>query len=148
MYPFTQSVFMKKYMLILLVAAIAGCQTHEKSGPNSIAGNPYINRGTSASDTAATGQQLIGAYDCSSCHSLNAKNTGPSFMAIAKRYPNGLGVAENLTVSIRKGSIGVWGTVHAMPAHTNVTYQNALKITQYILSLKDLTSVDSANLVK
>ncbi len=120
------------------------------ANPDSPAGNALVNQGGHDGDSAATGRELIAGNDCNSCHSIDAKgaNAGPSFVSIARRYPNSTGVAQNLAQSITKGSIGAWSNVHAMPAHTNVRFPDAVKMAEYILSLKELTPQDTLHTTK
>jgi len=141
---------MKRTIFILIVIALAACHAGKPANPDSPAGNALINQGGHDGDTSATGRQLIAGNDCNSCHSINSQgaNAGPSFVSIARHYPNSVGVAQNLAQSITKGSIGAWSTAHAMPAHANVRFPDAVKMAEYILSLKELTQQDTLHNTK
>jgi cytochrome c len=58
--------------------------------------------------------------DCVGCHAFKAKTMGPSFAAIAARYPDGPASMDALSRYIRYGSTGVWGPGR-MPPHTELT---------------------------
>jgi cytochrome c551/c552 len=57
---------------------------------------------------------------CVGCHEFQAKAMGPSFAAIAARYPDNQASIDTLSRSIRNGSTGVWGP-GSMPPHTDLT---------------------------
>ncbi len=57
---------------------------------------------------------LLGKNGCTACHSINNKIIGPSFADVAKKYP---GKVDYLTLKIKSGGSGVWGTT-PMPAQT------------------------------
>jgi cytochrome c551/c552 len=141
---------MKIAFFILVIVLFWACHLGKPANPNSPAGNALVNQGGHDDDSSATGRQLIAGNDCNSCHSINTQgaNAGPSFVSIARRYPNSVGNAQNLAQSITKGSIGAWSTVHAMPAHTNVRIADAVKMAEYILSLKELTPQDTLHTAK
>ena len=138
---------MKRGFIIFLIVSALACNNSKKASPNSEASNPIINGAANATDSIATGKELIAGNDCSGCHNPNSKLTGPPFTDIAKKYPNSTGVAENLARSIVSGSKGIWGNVHEMPPHTNVRFPDAVKMAEYILSLKDQMHSDSLNKV-
>lgn len=138
---------MKKLIVICLAGFILACN-QKKPGANTEATNPLVNEGGNAHDSAADGKTLIGGNDCVGCHQINSNLTGPPFEDIARKYPNSTGVAENLARSIISGSKGVWGNVREMPPHPNLRYTDALKMAEYILSLKDKMHSDSLNRVK
>ncbi len=83
-----------------------------------------------------TENALIASSDCKSCHAMNIKSVGPSFIDISKRYFNHPKAIELLSAKIIKGGGGVWGD-HAMSAHPQITLANAKSMVQYILSLNN-----------
>ena len=58
--------------------------------------------------------------NCVGCHGFKAKAMGPSFAAIAARYPYSEASMTTLSRYIREGSTGVWGP-RSMPPHTELT---------------------------
>jgi cytochrome c len=81
------------------------------------------------------GAKLVAANDCLTCHRINEKNVGPSFMNIAAKYGNNNGNIENLTTKVITGGKGLWGTA-AMTPHPNVQYSDVAQMVRFILSLK------------
>jgi cytochrome c len=80
--------------------------------------------------------QLIRSSDCKSCHAMDAKSVGPSYMSIANRYKKDSSTIKNLATKIISGGGGVWGE-HSMSAHPQLSQQHAMEIASFILSLKN-----------
>jgi len=140
---------MKKIITIIsIVTILAACHSNTKPHPKSPAADPLVNGSGEAHDSTADGRMLIAGNDCVSCHKIDTVLTGPAFLTISRRYPNGNGVAENLARSIISGSRGVFDTTRSMPAHPNITFGDAVKMANYILSLKDQVRIDSVNRVR
>lgn len=84
-----------------------------------------VSKGTgAASAPTPAGLLAIVRSNCMGCHEFKAKAMGPSFAAIAARYPNNSGSIDTLVRYIREGSTGVWGPA-AMPAHPELTAEEA-----------------------
>ena len=81
------------------------------------------------------GQQLIAQSDCRSCHILDKRAVGPSFVEIATRYRTERPI-ERLADKIILGGSGVWGP-HAMSAHPQLSPRQASTMVDYILTLAD-----------
>ena len=82
----------------------------------------------------ARGRDLIQENDCLSCHREDVASVGPSYQAVAAKYPN---TAEQKTTSAKRiieGSVGLWGD-HAMSAHPDLSESDALMMVDYIMSL-------------
>jgi len=139
---------MKKVTVIFSLITLIACNTQKKPNPNSEAANPIVNQGGDINDSSANGKRLIAASDCSGCHNLTTKLTGPPFMDISKRYPYSIGVAQNLARAIIDGSKGAWQTATAMPPHPTIRFNDAVKMAQYILSLRGQAKRDSLNAVR
>jgi len=137
---------MKRYLVMCAVVALLACN-NKKPAPGSPGAEPIVNNGGNSTDETG-GEKLIAKSDCMGCHSQHSTVTGPPFENIARRYPNGTGVAENLAKSIISGSRGIWGNVQEMPPHPNVSQPDAVKMAKYILSLKDKMKQDSASKVR
>ena len=53
--------------------------------------------------------------NCMGCHEFKARAMGPSFAAIAERYPDSQASIDTLSRYIRRGSTGVWGAASMTP---------------------------------
>jgi cytochrome c len=93
-----------------------------------------VYKGASAADIAQ-GKALFSKADCLSCHKLDVKLVGPAYYDVAKKYPPTAANYAMLANKVIKGGSGVWGQVPMAP-HPNLTFNDAEKITKYILSLK------------
>ncbi len=81
------------------------------------------------------GKRLIELSDCKSCHQMNDKSVGPSWMDVSNKYKTSWEpVAGILANKILKGGKGVWGE-QAMNAHPQLTKSEAESMAEYILSL-------------
>ena len=85
---------------------------------------------------AVTGKAFTQAMDCKTCHKEKEKSIGPTYDDIAKKYSMDKNAAAYLQGKIISGGSGVWGEV-TMPAHPNVTHDEARQIVAYIQSLAD-----------
>ena len=86
--------------------------------------------------TFSTGLNLINKSDCKSCHLIDKKSVGPSYMDVAKKYKNDAAAQERIAAKIISGGAGVWGD-HAMSAHPQTSPQNAGTMVTYIMSLAE-----------
>ncbi|MEX2111175.1 MAG: ThuA domain-containing protein [Gemmatimonadaceae bacterium] len=82
----------------------------------------------------ATGRRMIDGSTCLSCHQLNRKSIGPSYADVARKYRDDSTATARLVRKIRQGGSGVWGNMN-MPAHPQITEQQASAMVAYILSL-------------
>ena len=80
------------------------------------------------------GELLIAESDCKSCHMIDQKSAGPSYLEVAKKYEKDPSAIDRLSDKIIKGGSGVWGEV-AMAAHPQISKENASQMASYILSL-------------
>ncbi|WP_084148707.1 ThuA domain-containing protein [Arenibacter latericius] len=92
---------------------------------------------------AVTGKALTQAMDCRTCHKELEKSIGPNYTEIAKKYKNDKNAATYLQGKIISGGSGVWGEV-TMPAHPNMTQDEARQITAYIQSLANTGKVQKS----
>jgi cytochrome c len=83
----------------------------------------------------AAGKALMMTLDCQACHKVSEKSVGPSFTAVANKYPNNAASTAHLTQKIVNGGHGVWGDVD-MPAHPALKPADSKKIINWIYSLK------------
>ena len=95
-------------------------------------GTDHPNAGEAA---VANGAQLIAGSDCLSCHKVNEKVVGPSYIAVAEKYPDTEANIAMLSGKIIKGGSGHWGAIPMTP-HPGLSEADAREMTKYILSLK------------
>jgi cytochrome c len=142
---------MKKTWIILLSACMAACSN---SGSADKAGNGS-DTGTTATSTDNGGQStgsatlppgitqadvdkglsLVAGSDCTTCHQINTKFTGPAYADVANKYE---ATKENITMlagKVIKGGSGVWGQVPMTP-HDGLSQEDAETMVKYVLSLK------------
>lgn len=79
-------------------------------------------------------EQLAKQKGCMACHDLKAKKVGPSYADIAKKYAGRANAVDYLAGKIKKGGVGVWGSVPMPPQ--NVSDAEAKQLAQWILSVK------------
>jgi cytochrome c len=89
----------------------------------------------SAALPALANADLAHKKSCGSCHAMDSKRVGPSYRAIAARYGGNSGAESALTAKVLNGGGGAWGAV-PMPANNQVTEDEAMRIVQWILSVK------------
>ena len=82
----------------------------------------------------STGRILIQKQDCKSCHMMDKKSAGPSYVKIAGKYKKTPKASDLLADKIIKGGSGVWGDV-AMSGHPGISKIEAKAIADYILSV-------------
>ncbi|MBW8523064.1 c-type cytochrome [Chryseobacterium chendengshani] len=80
-----------------------------------------------------SGQNLIEASDCMSCHNADERLIGPSYKEIAAKYSEK--DMEMLASKIIEGGSGVWGNVLMQP-HPQISKEDAKKMVEYILRQK------------
>jgi len=117
--------------------AIAACNSgagKTNASDSANATQAIINTGGTSNDSAGNGSKLIAVNDCLTCHKINEKSFGPSYMQIAEKYDFNQGNIENLADRIIKGGKGLWGE-NAMNPHPNLTEPEAQAMCRYILSL-------------
>jgi cytochrome c len=82
----------------------------------------------------ADAEALAKAKGCYACHAENVKKVGPSYKDVAKKYADKPDAVAYLRERIKKGGVGVWGSVPMPPQ--NVTDEEAKKLAEWVLSLK------------
>lgn len=85
-------------------------------------------------DQLSEGEKIMGKLDCATCHKIDKKVIGPSYLDIAKKYSMNDKNISYLSDKIIKGGSGVWGAI-PMAAHNELKKEDAKKIAKYILSL-------------
>lgn len=84
--------------------------------------------------TFSRGKSLIDKSDCLSCHRIDVKSIGPSYVEVAKKYKNDPKGQVVIADRIINGSVGIWGE-HGMSAHPNLSKRDAALMVEYIMSL-------------
>ena len=84
------------------------------------------------------GRNLIEASDCKSCHQYDSTSIGPSYAAVAQKYPNTPENVKMLVSKVINGGSGVWGE-HAMSAHPQLSEADAKRMIDYIFSMNEVT---------
>lgn len=93
-----------------------------------------IAQGHQKAEAELPGKALIDNSDCKSCHLINQKSAGPSYLQVAERYRDQRDAVSKLAAKIIRGGAGVWGTTE-MAAHPQISQEDAQKMVEYILSL-------------
>ncbi len=94
---------------------------------------PDVSKGAGVgSASTPAGLLEIVRSNCVGCHEFKAKAMGPSFAAVAARYPNTPASVDVLVRYIREGSTGVWGPT-AMPAHPELTHEQARAMAEWMV---------------
>ena len=87
--------------------------------------------GTAAAPTPP-GVLAIVQSNCMGCHGFKAKAMGPSFAAIAERFPDSQASMDTLSRYIHEGSTGIWGP-RSMPPHPELTEEQLHAIVLWIV---------------
>jgi cytochrome c len=124
---------------LFVLAALLSCKNYSKTEPQQTKMDSFLNSTMAYTDSAHyRGARLIASNDCITCHSIDKKMFGPSFMQIAAKYHNNEKLANYLTGNVIKGSRGLYGN-NAMTPHPNIKYTDLVEMIKYILSLKQAT---------
>lgn len=85
-------------------------------------------------------EALAKSKNCLSCHAMDAKNVGPAYLDIAKKYAGKKNAEARLSEKIIKGGKGSWtkelGAEIPMPPSTFVKDEEASILAKWILGLK------------
>ena len=81
------------------------------------------------------GAVLVANANCKTCHAIEKKMIGPSYNMVADKYSNTEAYREEMAYKIVQGGYGRWGSV-PMPAHPNISLNDAKIMAGYVLSLK------------
>ena len=74
-------------------------------------------RGSETAKSANTAAlELATKSNCLVCHDVDKKRVGPSYKEIAAKYSGDAGAEIKLVEKVKKGGVGVWGTI-PMPAN-------------------------------
>ena len=90
------------------------------------------------------GTVLMRQNNCGACHQAEGTMIGPAFTDIIERYSDLETRKDYLEEQIQKGSKGIWGEVHAMPAHSYLQESQVEQMVDAIFAL-DLHKHDARN---
>jgi cytochrome c len=79
--------------------------------------------------------ELLVKSNCLACHYVDKRKYGPKLKDIAEKYANEANATQMLATKIQTGGAGVWG-MDMMPPQPQVSDEDAIKLAEYILSLK------------
>ncbi len=124
---------MKKAIIICsIIAVIISCNSSD-SEKNTTDTSKEI---TATEDPeVAKGLDLVAKSDCFTCHKIVEPFTGPSYEAVAAKYPDNEQVIDSVSKKIITGGAGNWGTIPMTP-HPDISEADAKTMIKYILSLK------------
>jgi len=124
---------MKKAIIICsIIAVIISCNSSD-SEKNTTDTSKEM---TATEDPeVAKGLDLVAKSDCFTCHKIVEPFTGPSYEAVAAKYPDNEQVIDSVSKKIITGGAGNWGTIPMTP-HPDISEADAKTMTKYILSLK------------
>jgi cytochrome c len=88
-----------------------------------------------ASGMSHAQMELAKDKHCLSCHAMDKKVVGPSYLDVAAKYSKDPMAKERLALKIMKGGSGVWGII-PMPANPQVNPQEAQALAAWVLQLK------------
>jgi cytochrome c len=124
---------MKKAIIICsIIAVIISCNSSD-SEKNTMDTSKEM---TATEDPeVAKGLDLVAKSDCFTCHKIVEPFTGPSYEAVAAKYPDNEQVIDSVSKKIITGGAGNWGTIPMTP-HPDISEADAKTMIKYILSLK------------
>lgn len=78
---------------------------------------------------------IIRKDDCLTCHSIEDKSAGPSYVMVAERYGTEASTVDRLADKIIAGGGGLWNGV--MTKHAHLKKEDVAKVVRWVLSLDD-----------
>lgn len=110
-----------------------------RSGPQTVMAAVLIVAFSTAGPAFAAkvpaGEKLFEKYDCSTCHAIDHKVVGPSYVDVAKKFAGQKDAVKTLVAAVENGHVGTWGMV-PMPPHPNIPTSQIKEIVEWILTLK------------
>jgi len=132
---------------VCLLAALAGSGTaagQVKKNTKAVGGHAAAQPSVAGKQEIEDGKLLVSKSDCLGCHQTENKMIGPSYLDIAKMYPQTEASITALSKKIIAGGSGKWGQVPMSP-HPGITPPDAKKMVIYILSLKPVSAKPGKN---
>lgn len=89
-----------------------------------------------AGSAMAVDMPAEGKTKCASCHSIDKKMVGPSWMDVAKKYKGDKKAAEKIAANITKGGAYGWKMGTMPPKGIGATDAEIKKLSAFIADLK------------
>lgn len=90
---------------------------------------------TSEGEYDHRGRYWMEKSDCFTCHEVDKRTVGPSFIEVAAKYGNKEDPSTDLVAKVRNGSSGFWGA-SVMTPHPDLSEPEIRVMLDYIFSLK------------
>ena len=127
---------MKKTIAIFgICSLIFACGSEKSESTEETSSTTKTEEAAPATVGSATGEKLISTSDCLTCHQVNSKIVGPSYVEVANKYPATDDNIAMLAGKIIQGGSGNWGEIPMAP-HPAISTEDATEMVKYILSLK------------
>jgi cytochrome c len=127
---------MKKIIALFgICSVIFACGSEKSESTDETSSTTTTTTAEPAAVGSATGEKLISTSDCLTCHQVNSKIVGPSYVDVANKYA---ATDENIAMlagKIIQGGSGSWGEIPMAP-HPAISTEDATEMVKYILSLK------------
>ncbi len=81
------------------------------------------------------GRYWMEKSDCFTCHEVDKRTVGPSFIEVAAKYGNKEDPSSDLVSKVKQGSSGIWGT-SVMTPHPDLSESEIRVMLDYIFTLK------------
>lgn len=132
---------MHRNLVLVLAGALLMAACGNNSGDTKSTANTDTAAAAAPAATAASdkGLELIGASDCTTCHTLHkgtGSTIGPAYEDVAAKYsPAADSTVSRIVSKIISGGSGIWGPVPMTP-HPALKADDVHTMVTYILSLK------------
>ena len=78
---------------------------------------------------------LAKKHNCPSCHTMDKKLVGPSYIDVAKKYKGQADAEAKLIAKVSKGGSGAWGAMPMPPNSPKVPEADIKELVKFVLSL-------------
>src|SRR5690348_10675484 len=102
---------MKKiFILLAITAAVYACNSGGDKNADQTGATTDTAQAKPAGDAAnEKGLDLIASNDCTTCHAIDKKVTGPAYRDVANKYTADEATIDSLAKKVINGGSGVWG---------------------------------------
>lgn len=128
----------KMFILMAIAATVYACNSgsDKKADQSAGAAKDTAQAKPAAAAGSEKGLELIASNDCTTCHAIDTKVTGPAYRDVANKYQNNEATVDSLAAKVIKGGSGVWGNIPMTP-HPALSEADAKEMVKYVLSLKN-----------
>lgn len=128
-------------LLICFTIAAYACNSGDKAADvaattQTTTDAPVIAGNASSSADNEKGLDLIVKSDCTTCHKIEEKLTGPAYRDVANKYTADEQTISMLANKVITGGKGVWGQIPMTP-HPTLSIEDSKEMVKYVLSLKN-----------